>query len=153
MAKQSQLRYWWLFILKIAKKSAGWLENVRNIKGKDFFRTTLWMERAENILRCLEIIWQDRSVRGSEFWKRGFWKTLWFRWGMPQSEVLLLSWSFWCGKDWKVWRSQFVRGWKIFLPASRLKLMKSFCFWKPALKRRNGGESRKPGKPGFDWWA
>ena len=37
MAKQSRRRYWWLFILKIAKKSAVWLENVRNIKGKDFF--------------------------------------------------------------------------------------------------------------------
>lgn len=72
MAKQSYRRYWWLFILKIAKKSAVCLENVRNMKGKDFFRATLRMERAENILRCLEMIWQDRSVRGSEFWKRGF---------------------------------------------------------------------------------
>ena len=30
------------------------------------------MERAENILPCLEMILQDRSVRGSEFWKCGF---------------------------------------------------------------------------------
>lgn len=72
MANQIHWRYWWLFILKIAKKSAVWLENVRNIKGKDFFRATLRMERAGNILPCLEMILQDRSVRGSEFWKRGF---------------------------------------------------------------------------------
>lgn len=72
MAKQSHRRYWWFFILKIAKKSAVWLENVRNIKGKDFFRATLRMELAGNIFRCLEMILQDGSVRGSEFWKRGF---------------------------------------------------------------------------------
>lgn len=31
-----------------------------------FSGTLSWMERAENIFRCLEMILHDRSVRGSE---------------------------------------------------------------------------------------
>lgn len=56
-----------ILLLKIARKSAVWLENVRNVKERIFYGTLSWMERTENILPCLEMILPDISVRESEF--------------------------------------------------------------------------------------